>query len=411
MGANKLLYIGVSVWWWCVIVAADKTIVKGKKLGTGEEFRFDALQCDSARTLARYSGRRFCSIDKIRQENGLLDKGPSSEYGVLQYNPTRKFKAIKCEKRVSTLTAVCGAFSHSKLVEPPDVLKPVKIPKQDCIDAASTKLITTEDGRQLRAGMGVVATYKYVETGTVVLSENNVACEGGEMKVKGKKHESIVELVTVNFKITEIEVSEELGKLRTSEGSLPRQCSLEYEGCVLDDMTLVIDLTKVNLCQYTQVRRAKFKLFRTEGRDMAQNDEYKLLFQLGGKRVIPNACSTQGTLLKTNFDRLFLLSADTAGNSLSMFNPSDVDLDLEARVADFYMEYWSLELVRENTAAWQNEMCTLSASRLNEDQVIIHGDHLLRMKGELVNEFKCNWVTVTASAAIVTGKQIGRAHV
>jgi len=126
---------------------------------------------------------------------------------------------------------VCDAFLHSKLVEPPDVLKPVKVPKQDCVDAASTKLITTEDGRQLRAGMGVVATYKYVETGSVVLSENNVACEGGETKVKGKKHESMVELVTVNFKITKVDVSKESEKLRLSDSVLPRQCSLEYEGC------------------------------------------------------------------------------------------------------------------------------------------------------------------------------------
>jgi len=144
------------------------------------------------------------------------------------------------------------------------------------------------------------------------------------------------------------------------------------------------------------VRRAKFNLFRTGGRDIAQNYEYKLLFQMGGKPVIPNACSTQGSFIKTNFDRLFLWPADAAGNSLGAFHPSDVDLDLEARVADVYMEYWSWEFVKESNAAWQNEMCALSASRLNEDQVIMHGDHLLRMKGELVNEFKCSWVTVTA---------------
>jgi hypothetical protein len=64
-------------------------------------------------------------------------------------------------------------------------------------------------------------------------------------------------------------------------------------------------------------------------------------------------------------------------------------------VTDFYMEFWALNLANENRAAWQNEICELSASRLNEEQVVIHGDHLLRMKGELVHEFKCEWVLVT----------------
>jgi len=53
-----------------VIVAADETVVKGKELGTGEESRFNALQCDSAQTLARYSGHGFCNLEKIRQEDG-----------------------------------------------------------------------------------------------------------------------------------------------------------------------------------------------------------------------------------------------------------------------------------------------------------------------------------------------------
>ena len=30
--------------------------------------------------------------------------------------------------------------------------------------------------------------------------------------------------------------------------------------------------------------------------------------------------------------------------------------------------------------------------------MVLHGDHLLRMKGEIVHEFKCEWVVVTARA-------------
>ncbi len=33
---------------------------KGYRLATGEDFLFDALRCNEARVLGRYSGRTFC---------------------------------------------------------------------------------------------------------------------------------------------------------------------------------------------------------------------------------------------------------------------------------------------------------------------------------------------------------------
>ena len=75
---------------------------------------------------------------------------------------------------------------------------------------------------------------------------------------------------------------------------------------------------------------------------------------------------------------------------------TEVDLELETRVTDFYMEYWALSLSMEGRAEWQGEFCELGASQLTEERVVLHGDHLLRMKGEMVHEFKCEWVIVTA---------------
>ncbi len=377
----------------------ETVTVKGRRMGGGEEFRFDALRCDNARALARYSSRRFCNIDKIKEEQGLSEKGEGGEYSVLQYNLAKKFKAVVCERKISTITAVCGAFSHSKLVEPPDILKPVKVKKADCQDVADTKMLTTEDGRQLKASLGTTVIYKFIDSGSVTLSANNVACEGGEMKLMGKKHESVIVLATVHFKIREIDVTEYKGSLKTNEGWLPRSCSLEYEGCVLDDMTLVINLARVNMCPYAEVRKAKFKAFQMGEKNMLQSDENKMLFQTGGKIPIPSGCVMQGNLIKTNFDRLYLLKGEMGTtNIIGLFNPSDVDLDLEMRLTDFYMEHWSLAAVKESTALWQSELCSLAASRLNEDHVVLHGDHLLRMKGEIVNEFKCQWIIVTTRA-------------
>ncbi len=122
---------------------------KGYRLATGEDFQFDALRCDVARALGRYSGRTFCDMERIRADGRMGKRVPAGEYIVLQEVKQKTFKAIQCKKWVSAITAVCGAFSHSKLVEPLDILKPSRVTIGDSRDAAATRIITTEEGRQL----------------------------------------------------------------------------------------------------------------------------------------------------------------------------------------------------------------------------------------------------------------------
>jgi len=88
------------------------------------EYVFEALSCGDVRTAASYSGRKFCKTENIQKDFGLKRRNPGGLMTVVQYNVQRKFKGIRCAKRVSSITAVCGAFSHTKLVAPPDVLQP-----------------------------------------------------------------------------------------------------------------------------------------------------------------------------------------------------------------------------------------------------------------------------------------------
>jgi hypothetical protein len=118
---------------------------------------------------------------------------------VVQITEVRKFRGVRCQKRMSSITALCGAFSHSKLTVPPDVLNPVRVTERECIEVAQSQLLTTEDQRQVRILMGSTVNYKFIEAGSVTMSEANVACEGGEVKIKGQKHNNIIKLVTMSL--------------------------------------------------------------------------------------------------------------------------------------------------------------------------------------------------------------------
>ena len=100
------------------------------------------------------------------------------------------------------------------------------------------------------------------------MDKTNVACKGGEMKVQGKRHENILDLVTVSFKMVEVEVTElEDRRLRVKDGILPWACSINAGGCALNDMTLVVDTRKIDFCPYAEVRRSTFSRITLEQRE------------------------------------------------------------------------------------------------------------------------------------------------
>ena len=104
---------------------------------------------------------------------------------------------------------------------------------------------------------------------------------GGEVKIGGKRYDNVGMLVTVDFKLTKVEVEETEGRLRVPSGFLPRSCAIAYEGCALDDMTLVIDTGNVDACPYREIRRAVLQPVQMDGKTLAINDEHKLLLELG----------------------------------------------------------------------------------------------------------------------------------
>ena len=268
-------------------------VLKGNKV-KGEVFAFDALRCDNLHALACYSGRQFCDKGRIKTDNGIPVKTPAGEFSILQMDQEVHFWATICKKKRLTMKAVCGAFGHSKLIELLDIQEPIRLSITECSDVSTTQILTTEDGRQIRVAKGTKAMYKYLDTGEVTLSEGNVACEGGELKIG------------VEYQVMTVKVTEAKGRLKTNEGILPAACTLAYGGCALEDMTLVIDTGKVNRCWYVEVRKAEFQRFQYGGKKLLISDEHKILLEEGEEEPLPTDCLGRGAMRKTNFARLFI---------------------------------------------------------------------------------------------------------
>ena len=291
--------------------------------------------------------RQFCDRGRIKTDIGISVKAPGGELSILQLDQEVHFWATVCKKKRSTMKAVCRAFGHSKLAEPLDVQEPVRLSITECSNVSTTQILTTDDERQICVAKGSKAMYKYLDTGEVTLSEGNVACEGEELKIGGKKHSNIVEFMTIEYSVLTVKVTEANGRLKTNEGILPAACALAYGGCALEDMTLVIDTGKVNRCHYVEVRKANFQRFQYSGKKLLISDEHKILLEEGEEEPLPTDCLGRGAMRKTNFLRLFIYEGEPGLETVSRMQSTEVDLELETRVTNFYMEYWALSLSME----------------------------------------------------------------
>ena len=137
-----------------------------------------------------------------------------------------------------------------------------------------------------------------------------MACQGGELKIGGKKHSNFVEFVTIEYSVLTVKVTEANGHLKTNKGILPAVCALAYGGWALEDMTLVIDTGKVNRCCYVEVRKTNFQRFQYGGKKLLISDEHKILVEEGEEEPLPTDCLGRGAMQKTNFPRLFIYEVE-----------------------------------------------------------------------------------------------------
>ena len=155
----------------------------------------------------------------------------------------------------------------------------------------------------------------------------------------------------------------------------------------------MIDTEKVNRYRYMEVRKAEFQRFQYGGKKLLISDEHKILLEEGEEEPLLTDCLGRGTMRKTNFARLFIYEGEPGKERVSRMQSTEVDLELETRVTDFYVEYWALSLSMEGRAEWQGEFCELGASCIMEERVALHGDHLLRMKSR-----KERWSTSSSAS-------------
>ena len=362
---------------------------------------FNGLDCRSPTSVRNGLVTDICKEPDVTE---LL--GTTETVVILQQATKRTAKAYRCRKKISRLLEVCGAFSHSKILGPPDILNPIPFSALDCQQTIKQGIYRTETGTNINIDTNQSYNYKFIQHGRIQASTTNVACEGASIVINGEKHESVVSLVTVHLEFMEIEVELGNGLARDLDWKvdLPIECARRNR-CE-DGTTAYVIQHPLQACPLFLVRTIRMKKvpIRTDKGDQYAfiSRKHKLLFIIKPNEATDNKCNPLRSVGGTQYPDLKILHADNTPEAemvkvISKLGPSQLDLSLETITADEYLDYDLEQRMKQQLRTVGNSLCTMSRQALHQTELSpFHKDSLIRIRGDMVSELQCEKVTVEA---------------
>ena len=363
-----------------------------------ERFTMSALDCLSPTEVRNGLMSSVCNTTRSQSTTSK----PQTVL-VLQYNTQRVIQGYKCEKFVSRYEAICGAFSHTKVLSPPDVRAAVPFLAQDCATAIKRQSYIKEDGNSVPIEPNRRIYYKYTEFGSLTWSTDNVACTGSSITVNGQVHNNVLSLVTAEVLIKSISIEIDIGRAKDLDSltDLPSSCA--HDIICQDGMTGYV-LEHQSSCPLYTIRtlpmtNVKVKSGKGEEQDALVSHEHKLLLVLQGQEAAHPECKPIFAVTATTFKDIKVVteSNDIASiqHMAKVIPASAVDLDLELRSSEEYIMYAFETILKEKLGGLASSLCQMNAHGLSRVELSpFHPNALLRVRGELLQELVCNPVVV-----------------
>ena len=381
---------------WTTWVMAAPAVLNS---GTDQErFTMNALDCLSPTEVRNGLMDSVCNTTR-----SMLATSKPQTVLVLQYNTQRVIQGYKCEKFVSRYDAICGAFSHTKVLSPPDVRIAVPFLAHDCAIAIKRQSYIKEDGNSVPIEPNRRIYYKYTEYGSLTWSTDNVACTGSSITVNGQVHNNVLSLVTTEVLIKSISIEINIGQAKDLDSltDLPPSCS--HDIVCQDGMTGYV-LEHQSSCPLYTIRTlpmtyVKVKSGKGEEQDALVSHEHKLLLVLQGQEAAHPECKPIFAVTATTFKDIKVVteSNDIASiqHMAKVIPASAVDLDLELRSSEEYIMYAFETMLKEKLGGLASSLCQMNTHGLSRVELSpFHPNALLRVRGELLQELVCNPVVV-----------------
>ena len=314
---------------------------------------------------------------------------------LLQQRSIMSMKGYSCNVKYSRFVDYCGAYSHSKVIETPEIERSHVLTPMDCLDLVATKVFTTPDGIRRPVTLEAENIYSIEELGSINVGENVISCQGQSKRVGNHVIKDVLQIAQwkVTIKAEKFRVKGEEVEATASHLRLPQDsCSLNTLGCRLHDITYVWHPPR-NQCPMELART----LTMTQENGFLRNSDLNILLKKGDKVPSPSGCP-QTDLWKTEYPNIFLTTPEEGWPDLE----EDLDLTDYIKARDDYIMY---EMERQVQQLHQNAKGNLCKESLNLSDHIIKLEQegvFYRRNGDTVERFSCTRRTGALAPALDT---------
>ena len=342
-------------------------------------YRLKYNDCSNPTNIERLSVYTVCEeVDERVSEK--------EEYTILQKMRNKVMKGHKCQVKRSKWTLYCGAFSHEKMIEIPQIEINQKVTISQCENMISTNTFVSEYGSTHGVALNEETVFSVNERGvTHTESSGKVWCQGQQIKIGDVVIDDV--LVLSQYRIT-LETEEFLTHsqaqgLRRVEAlndhvKLPRKCAADHHGCMTASWTYIWNPAPIK-CPLMKIQEGSFS---KENGHLVEHD-LKLLFKVTAETSGVPGCPP-GKVLYTDSPEIVL----TKQGGFPWID-RQLDLAIYSDQKDDYVMFIQEQAAGKLRNSLNRQLCNTKYSTLHDEIVHLHEQTFSKRRGDILYTFTC----------------------
>ena len=224
-----------------------------------------------------------------------------TRYTILQKKETLQVQGFSCKVIKSTITEYCGAYSHAKLAQPPELEIATPLNPESCLNLVNTQTYNTADNRKIKLELNTENVIHENELGLIVVEDNKISCRGQQARIGNHIVNDIFYITQTKITLVRQTFNYEGGRMEVIANhlELPTTCGMEVSGCSTHDTTYVWEQPRTK-CMYEETRTVQM-----EEEDGYLIDRTNKVLLKKGDPVIPEGCPSQ-LAYSTEYGDIFL---------------------------------------------------------------------------------------------------------
>ena len=224
----------------------------------------------------------------------------------------------------------------------------------------------------------------------------------------------MLELNTIEISMTEVDILENNNKLTDLQNNLEmdKRC-LDNMKCIIGTHTYLL-LDQPTKCKWGKIQTMQLTPIQLIKKGILNNyyvnREHRIILRKINQKTLEEC---QVTATTTDYPEIMLIEGnqDKLSEITDMtMHPESFDLDLELRISEEYLHY-EMKGLQEQVTDLQHHLCSISAENLQYMQRSpLHKDALIRVRGDIIQEMKCQTVEVTNSIGYKRGEKCYQDH-